>query len=105
MSTDVKQQVIAEIRFFPMFAVQFDESTDVALCLQLLAFVRYIHKEDVKEELLYGNSLELNYSNNSAQNVMNIEQHLKRAKNPPFCIILCFVFNATLRSPTFEVCS
>ena len=41
-----------------MFAVQLEESTDVASCSQLLAFVRYIRKEDVKEEFLYCNSLE-----------------------------------------------
>ena len=58
MSTDVKQQVIAEIRSFPMFAVQFDKSTDVASCSQLFVFVRYIHKVDVKEEFLYCTSLE-----------------------------------------------
>ena len=49
MSTDVKQQVNAEIRSFLMFAEQLDESTDVASCLRLLVFVRYIHKKDVKE--------------------------------------------------------
>ena len=58
MSTDVKQQVVAEIRSSPMFAVQLDESTDGASCSQLLVFFRYIHKEDVKEEFSYCNSLE-----------------------------------------------
>ena len=59
MSTDIKQQVIAEIGSSPMFAVQFDKSTDVASCSQLLVFIRYIHKEDVKEEFLKCNSLEI----------------------------------------------
>ena len=58
MSTDVKQHVIAEIRTSPMFAVQLDKSTDIAPCSQLLVFVQYIHKEDVKEEFLYCNSSE-----------------------------------------------
>ena len=52
MSADVKQQVMAKIRSSPMFAVQCDKSTHVASCSQLLVFVRYIHKEDVKEEFL-----------------------------------------------------
>ena len=67
ISTDVKQQVIAEIRS-PMFAVQLDESTNVASCSQLLVFVRYIHKEDVKEEYLHCNSLE---TKATAQDVVN----------------------------------
>ena len=54
----VKKQVIPKIRSSPMFAVQCDKSTDVASCSQLLVFVRYIHKEDVKEEFFYCNSLE-----------------------------------------------
>ena len=66
--TDVKQQVIAEIRSFPIFPVQLDKSTDVASCSQLLVFVRCIHKEDVKEEFLYCNSLE---TTATAQDVMN----------------------------------
>ena len=39
MATDVKQQVIAEIKSSPMFFIQVDESTDVASCLQLLIFI------------------------------------------------------------------
>ena len=70
MPTEVKQQVIAEIRSFPMFAVQLDESTDVASCSQLLVFLRYIRKENVKEEFLYCNSLE---TTTTAQDVMNAE--------------------------------
>ena len=53
MSTDVKQQVIAEIRSFPMFAVQLDKSTDVASCSQLLVFVRCIHKEMLKNSFCF----------------------------------------------------
>ena len=58
MPTDVKQQVIAEIRSSPMFAVKLDKSTDVASCSQLLGFAQYIHKKGAKEEFLYCNSLE-----------------------------------------------
>ena len=68
MSADVKQQVIAEIRSSPTFAVQLDESTDVASCSQLLVFVQYIQKEDVKEEFLYCNSSK---TTATAQDVMN----------------------------------
>ena len=68
MATDVKQQVMAEIKSSPMFSIQVDESTDVASCTQLLVFVRYIHMEDVKEEFLYFKALE---TSATAQDVMD----------------------------------
>ena len=55
MSTDVKQQVMHEIKSSPMFSLQLDESVDVASCSQLLVFIRYVHMEDVKEKFLYCN--------------------------------------------------
>ena len=51
---------------YPM--TQLRKSIDFASCSQLLAFVQYIHKEDVKEEFLYCNSLE---TTAKAQDVMN----------------------------------
>ena len=57
MSLDVKQQVIEEIKASPLFAFQVDESTDVALCSQLVVFVRYIHEYDIKNEFLFCTSL------------------------------------------------
>ena len=68
MATDVKQQVIAEIKSSPMFSIQIDESTDVASCSQLLVFVRYIHMKDVNEEFLYCKALE---TSATAQDVMD----------------------------------
>ena len=68
MATDIKQQVIAEIKSFSMFSIQVDESTDVASCSQLLVFVRYIHREDVKEEFLYCKALA---TSATAQDVMD----------------------------------
>ena len=53
MSLDVKQQVIEEINASPLFAFQVDESTDVALCSQLVLFVQYIHEYDSKNEFLF----------------------------------------------------
>ena len=39
ISLGVKQQVIEEIKAPPLFAFQVEESTDMALCSQLVAFV------------------------------------------------------------------
>ena len=53
MSLGVKQQVIEEIKAPSLFAFQVKESTDVALCSQLVVFVRYIHEHDIKNEFLF----------------------------------------------------
>ena len=36
-----------------LFSPEVDESKDVALCAQLLVFVRYIHEHDIKNEFLF----------------------------------------------------
>lgn len=42
----------------PIFSVQLDESTDVANCSQLLVYMRYINKSDLKDESLLHKCLE-----------------------------------------------
>ena len=37
---------------FP-FSMQLDESTNVSQCAQLLAYVRYMHADAIKEEFLF----------------------------------------------------
>ena len=51
IADDIEQQVVAEIRGAPLnkFAIQLDESTDVASCAQLLVFARYIKDGDFKK--------------------------------------------------------
>ena len=60
IANDIEQQVVAEIRGAPLnkFAIQLDESTDVAICAQLLVFARYIKDGDFKEEFLFCHCLE-----------------------------------------------
>lgn len=55
MSDDIKAQVIDEIKSAPLglFALQLDESTDVASCAQLMVFIRYIYSRNFKEEFLF----------------------------------------------------
>ena len=57
MFLKVKQQAIEEIKASPLFTFQVDESTNVALCSQLVVFVRYIHEYDIKNEFLFCTSL------------------------------------------------
>nr|XP_027207546.1 protein ZBED8-like [Penaeus vannamei] len=52
MSDDIKEQVVQEIKSAGLFSIQLNESTDIQPCTQLLAFVRYVHK-DLKEEFLF----------------------------------------------------
>uniref|UniRef100_K7FQJ5 DUF4371 domain-containing protein n=1 Tax=Pelodiscus sinensis TaxID=13735 RepID=K7FQJ5_PELSI len=42
ISQNISKQVVDEIKKSPLFAIQLDESTDVALCSQLLVFARYM---------------------------------------------------------------
>src|SRR5215469_5564523 len=51
--------VLIELKNSPFFALQCDESTDVAHCCQLLVFVRFLGKDNtIKEELLLSQCLE-----------------------------------------------
>jgi hypothetical protein len=52
MSKDIKEQLLTRIKYSPKFALQIDESTDVAGLAQLLAFVRYCFEENIQEEFM-----------------------------------------------------
>ena len=59
MSRDIREQVVMEMSASPArISLQFNESTDVLNCSQLLVFSRYIHKMNLKEEFLMCESLE-----------------------------------------------
>lgn len=46
-----------KIRASPFFAIQLDESTDVAQCPQLLVYTRYICQNKVEEDFLFCKAL------------------------------------------------
>jgi zinc finger BED domain-containing protein 5/7/8/9 len=60
MSADILSQVIHEMKTAPLglFALQVDETTDVANLAQLLVYVRYIKNGDFKDEFLFCKTLE-----------------------------------------------
>ena len=60
ISLNIKEQVLDEIKKSPLFAIQLHESTEVSQFSQLLAFVRYVHEENFKEEFLFCKPLKLN---------------------------------------------
>uniref|UniRef100_K7FTI9 DUF4371 domain-containing protein n=1 Tax=Pelodiscus sinensis TaxID=13735 RepID=K7FTI9_PELSI len=51
ISQNISEQVVAEIKKSPLFAIQMDESTNVSLCSQLLVFARYMVEGDFKDFL------------------------------------------------------
>ncbi|XP_064410162.1 SCAN domain-containing protein 3-like [Latimeria chalumnae] len=53
MSINVKVQLIEMIRNVRYFALQLDETTDVANLAQLMIYVRFMHKNKLTEELLF----------------------------------------------------
>ncbi|XP_075340393.1 SCAN domain-containing protein 3-like, partial [Odontesthes bonariensis] len=55
-ASDVKEQVLDNVRKSPFFSIQLEESTDVAsctTCAQLMVYVRYIKELGVQEEFLF----------------------------------------------------
>ena len=51
---DILSQVVADLKASPTkFSIQLDETTDLANLNQLIAFVRYVKGEEIKEEFLF----------------------------------------------------
>ena len=69
MSNNIKHQVITKIQESPMFAIQLDESTDVANLSQLMVFARYMNGPTVEEEFLFCKPLE---TTTKAEDVMAV---------------------------------
>uniref|UniRef100_K7F2K4 DUF4371 domain-containing protein n=1 Tax=Pelodiscus sinensis TaxID=13735 RepID=K7F2K4_PELSI len=68
ISQNISEQVVDEIKKSPLFAIQLDESTDIALCSQLLG-VLYMVEGDFKDEFLFCKTLD---TTTKAQDVMKI---------------------------------
>ncbi|XP_065663055.1 zinc finger BED domain-containing protein 5-like [Hydra vulgaris] len=58
ISSNIKENVINEIKESPYFSIQLDDSTDVSSMAQLIVFCRYIHNNKFKEEFLFSSFLE-----------------------------------------------
>uniref|UniRef100_K7F9C3 DUF4371 domain-containing protein n=1 Tax=Pelodiscus sinensis TaxID=13735 RepID=K7F9C3_PELSI len=65
----ISEQVVDEIKKSPLFAIQLDESANVALWSQLLVFSRYMVEGDFRDEFLFCKTLD---TNTKAQDVMEI---------------------------------
>ncbi|XP_067939673.1 protein FAM200C-like [Watersipora subatra] len=71
MVNDIKDQVVQQIMLSPfgLFAIQLDESTDVASCSQLMMYARYVHNEEIKKEFLFRVPLE---TTTKAKDIFNV---------------------------------
>ncbi|KAI6658745.1 hypothetical protein LOD99_15068 [Oopsacas minuta] len=69
MSNNIKHQIITKIQASPMFAIQLDESTDVANLSQLMVFARYMNGPTIEEEFLFCKPLE---TTTKAEDVMAV---------------------------------
>ena len=69
LSENINELVVDEIKKSRLFAIQLDESTDVALCSQLLVFARYMVEGDFKDEFLFCKTLN---TTTKAQDVMEM---------------------------------
>ena len=56
-SQDVKEQLVSRILESSKFAIQLDESTDVAGQAQLMAYVRYVTENSIDEDFLFCEAL------------------------------------------------
>ena len=58
MACNIKSKLVANLKASPVFAIQLDESVDVANLSQLMVFVRYVHNQAVEEDFLFCQPLE-----------------------------------------------
>ncbi|XP_072401645.1 protein FAM200C-like [Diabrotica undecimpunctata] len=58
MAEDIKNQVVDAVKQSLFFAIQLDESTDIAQYSQLIVYVRYIENKRMKDELLLSTKLD-----------------------------------------------
>ena len=59
MSYDVLEQIVSQVNASRFYAIQLDESTDIAGLPQLSVFIRYIDNGEIVEELLFCKTLQL----------------------------------------------
>ena len=58
MARDVLKQLLHHIQANEFYALQLDESTDMAELAQLLAYLRYVYGWSIKEDFLFCKLLE-----------------------------------------------
>jgi hypothetical protein len=57
IANDIKKQVMTKVKDSPFFAIQCDETTDLAQCCQLLVYCRFMDEGTLNEEMLFSKCL------------------------------------------------
>lgn len=70
-SQDVKEQLVSRISESKKYAIQLDESTDIAGQAQLIAFVRYVSEVGMEEDFLFCQALPTNTTSDEIFKVLN----------------------------------
>ena len=69
LASDIEFQVRKKIKASPYFAIQCDETTDVAQFSQLLAYARYVGSTSIEEEMLFCRPLKTLKTTTEAEDV------------------------------------
>ncbi len=72
MSNDIREQLIEFVKKSPYYALQLDESTDIAGQAQLLTYVRYLRDKAIEEEVLFCRPLQSHTTGEAIFNVLDI---------------------------------
>ncbi len=72
MSNDIREQLIEFIKKSPYYALQLDESTDIAGQAQLLTYVRYLRDKAIEEDVLFCRPLQSHATGEAIFNVLDI---------------------------------
>ncbi|KAL2101246.1 hypothetical protein ACEWY4_003007 [Coilia grayii] len=75
MSHDVREQLIELIKNSPYYALQLDESTDIAGQAQLLTYVRYLRDKVIDEDILFCRPLQSRTTGEAIFNVLDTFIH------------------------------
>ncbi len=72
MSNDIREQLIEFVKKSPYYALQLDESTDIAGQAQLLTYVRYLQDKAIEEDVLFCRTLQSHITGEAIFNVLDI---------------------------------
>ncbi len=72
MSNDIREQLIEFVKKSPYYALQLDESTDIAGQAQLLTYVRYLRDKAIEEDVLFCRPLQSHTTGEAIFNVLDI---------------------------------
>ncbi|XP_036341554.1 transcription factor 20-like [Rhagoletis pomonella] len=89
LAHDMEDQLIEQIKTSKYFALQLDESTDVANLAILMVYVRFQYKDDLKEEYFFSSSLPTNTTSSEVFKALREYIVDKCELDFKFCVGVC----------------